>query len=70
MGAVTSLRLAYLALAVGLMGYGGLLIWLGLRRPRRPAGAPLRIVMVLAVLLAVVGVAVAVVLEARAARPW
>ena len=70
MGAVTLLRLAYLALAAGLMGLGGILVWLGVRRPRRPAGTPLRIVLTAVALLAVAGLAAAVVLEARAARPW
>ncbi len=64
------LRLAYLMLAVGLMGFGGILAWLGLRRPRRPAGSPLRIVMTLAVLLAAAGVATAIALEGRATQPW
>ncbi|MBI2468912.1 MAG: hypothetical protein HYV62_14055 [Candidatus Rokubacteria bacterium] len=67
---MTSLRLAYLALAAGLMLYGALLGWLGLRRPSRPAGPPLRLVMVLALLVAVAGVAAAVLLEARAAQSW
>lgn len=67
---MTSLRLAYLALSVGLMGFGGVLVWLGLRRPSRPASSPLRVLMTLAILLAVAGVAGAIVLEARAARPW
>lgn len=67
---MTSLRLAYLALATGLMVYGALLGWLGLRRPPRPAGTPLRLVMVLALLVAVAGVAAAVLLEARAAQAW
>lgn len=67
---VTSLRLAYLAFAVGLMVYGVILGWLGLRRPARPAGTPLRLVMALAVLVAVAGAAAAVILEARASQPW
>jgi len=70
MGAVTSLRLAYLAFAIGLMGFGGILTWLGLRRPSRPAGTPLRLVMALALVLAAAGMVAAVVLEARAGRPW
>ncbi len=67
---MTSLRLGYLALAAGLMVYGALLGWLGLRRPSRPAGPPLRLVMVLALLVAVAGAAAAVLLEARAAQSW
>jgi hypothetical protein len=68
-GAVTRLWLAYLALAGGLMAYGGLLIALGLRRPPRPAGTPLRLTMALALLVAVAGIAAAVILEARASQP-
>ena len=67
---MTALRLAYLAFSVGLMTFGGILAGLGVRRPSRPAGTPLQIVMALAVLLAVVGMVAAVVLEARAAKPW
>ncbi len=67
---MSALRLAYLALAGGLMVYGGLLLWLGFRRPPRPAGTPLRLVMALAVLIAVAGTAAAVILEAQASRPW
>jgi hypothetical protein len=67
---VTTLRLAYAALAVGLLVYGGILLGLGFRRPPRPAGRGLRAVMVLAVLTAVAGTAAAVLLEARAAQPW
>ena len=70
MGAVFALRLAYLALALGLTTLGGILIGLGLRRPVRPATTLLRVVLVLAAGLAVAGVVAAVVLEARAARPW
>jgi hypothetical protein len=69
-GAVTGLWLAYFALAGGLMAYGGILIALGLRRPPRPAGTPLRLAMAVALLVAVAGTAAAAILEARAARPW
>jgi len=69
-GAVAGLWLAYLALAGGLMAYGALLIALGFRHPPRPAGMPLRLVMALALLLAVAGTAAAVILEARASQPW
>jgi hypothetical protein len=67
---VGGLWLAYLTLSVGLMASGGILVALGLRRPSRPAGTGLRLVMALAVLLAVAGTAAAVILEAKAARPW
>ena len=65
------LRLAYLALALGLMGFGAIWAWLGARRsaeaplPRRP-----RLAAVLFLLLAVGGTVAAVILEGRAARPW
>ena len=67
---MAGLWLAYLALAGGLMAYGALLIALGFRHPPRPAGMPLRLVMALALLLAVAGTAAAVILEARASQPW
>jgi fatty acid desaturase len=64
------LRLAYLALALGLMGFGAIWAWLGFRReatglPRGP-----RLVAALFLLLAVGGTVLAVILEGRAARPW
>ena len=52
------------------MVYGAILAWLGVRRPSRPAGRPLRVVMALAVLVAVAGATAAVILEARLASPW
>lgn len=64
------LRLAYLALALGLMGFGALWGWLGLRRG---AGSPppgSRMAAALLLLLAVGGTVAAVILEGRAARPW
>ncbi|MBI3456149.1 MAG: hypothetical protein HY002_10225 [Candidatus Rokubacteria bacterium] len=64
------LRLAYLGLAAGLVVYGAILLWLGFRRPSRPAGTLLRLVMGLAVLVALAGTAAAVILEARASQPW
>jgi hypothetical protein len=67
---MSALRLAYLGLAGGLMAYGAILLWQGLRRPSRPAGAPLRLVMALVLLVAAAGTAAAVILEAQAARPW
>jgi hypothetical protein len=64
------LRLAYLALALGLMGFGATWGWLGLR----PAGESLprgsRLVAALFLLVAVSGTVAAVILEGRAARPW
>jgi fatty acid desaturase len=67
---VDPLRLAYLALALGLMGFGAIWGWLGLRRtagtPRRGA----RMAAALFLLLAVGGTVAAVILEGRAARPW
>ena len=64
------LRLAYLALALGLMGFGAIWGWLGLR----PAGESLprgsRFVAALFLLVAVSGTVAAVILEGRAARPW
>jgi hypothetical protein len=64
------LRLAYLALSLGLMGFGALWGWLGVRRsavglPRGP-----RVAAALFLLLAVGGTVAAVLLEGRAARPW
>ena len=64
------LRLAYLALALGLMGFGAVWGWLGACRsagalPRGP-----RVVAALFLLLAVGGTVAAVLLEGRAARPW
>jgi hypothetical protein len=67
---VSALRLAYLALAGGLLLYGASLLWLGMRRPFRPAGTPVRLLMALAVLVAVAGTVAAAILEAQAARPW
>ncbi len=65
-----SLRLAYLGLALGLLGFGGALLWLGLRRPTRPVETPLRVLMGLAVALAAAGTTAAVILEGRVASPW
>jgi hypothetical protein len=66
---VTGLRLAYLGLAVGLMAYGAVLLWLGLRRPPRPASTPLRVVMALALVAAILGTVAAAILEGPAPRP-
>ena len=64
------LRLAYLALALGLMGFGA--IWAGWASAARPTGLPRgpRLVAALFLLLAVGGTVLAVILEGRAARPW
>jgi hypothetical protein len=69
MFAAMALRLAYLAFSVGLLVFGAALGWLGLRRPPRPAGPGLRIVMACAILAAVAGAAAAAVMEARVPRP-
>lgn len=67
---LSALRLAYLGLAGGLMVYGAILLWLGLRRPSRPGGTRLRLAMAAALLVAVAGTVAAVILEAQASRPW
>jgi hypothetical protein len=67
---VNALRLAYLALAVGLMGFGALWCWLGLRRAPGPPPRATRLVAGLLLLVAAAGTLGAVVLEHRAARPW
>ncbi|HWC04320.1 MAG TPA: hypothetical protein VHF87_16315 [Methylomirabilota bacterium] len=64
------LRLAYLALAVGLMGFGVVWGWLGLwRTAESPPRGP-RLAAALLLLVAVGGTVAAVILENRAARPW
>jgi hypothetical protein len=64
-----TLRLAYLALALGLMGFGVIWGWLALRRPASLPRGP-RFAALLLLLLAVAGTVGAVILEGRAARPW
>ena len=64
------LRLAYLALALGLMGFGAIWGWLGARGPAAALPLRPRLAAVLFLLLAVGGTVVAVILEGRAARPW
>ncbi|MGH7319397.1 MAG: hypothetical protein ACRELA_07210 [Candidatus Rokuibacteriota bacterium] len=64
------LWLSYLALASGLMTFGGALSWLGFRRPPRPAEMSLRVVVALGGLVAVAGAVAAAILEARAVQPW
>jgi hypothetical protein len=64
------LRLAYLALALGLMGFGAIWAWLGLRHVGEPLPRGPRIAAALLLLVAVGGTVAAVILEGRAARPW
>jgi hypothetical protein len=64
------LRLAYLALAVGLMGFGVIWAWQGIRRISGPTPLSSRVAAALFLLLAVGGTVAAVILEGRAARPW
>jgi hypothetical protein len=69
---VDHLRLAYGALALGLMGFGAIWIWggSGLRRPARRLPGVARWTAVLLLLLAAGGTAAVIVLEGAAARPW
>jgi hypothetical protein len=67
---VDQLRLAYLALALGLMGFGAIWGWLGARRPPDSLPRGPRLAALLLLLLAVGGTVLAVILEGRAARPW
>lgn len=64
------LRLGYLALALGLMGFGAIWGWLGLRGSAEGLPRGPRLVAALFLLLAVGGTVLAVILEGRAARPW
>lgn len=64
------LRLAYLALAVGLMGFGAVWAWLALRGGTGPLPRGPRLVAALLLLIAAGGTVAAVILEGRAARPW
>lgn len=64
------LRLAYLALGGGLAVFGAIFVWQALRRQMAPSPWSIRIVLALALLVAVGGTAAAVVLEARAAYPF
>ena len=64
------LYLAYLGLGGGLLVAGLLLVWLGVRRPRRPAGAPIRLGLAVALLAAAAGAVGAALLEAWSAEPW
>lgn len=70
LAAVDHLRFAYLALALGLMGFGAVWCWLGLRRGGRTPTRGSRVAAALFLLLAVGGTVAAVILEGRAARPW
>jgi hypothetical protein len=67
---VDSLRWAYLALALGLMGFGAIWGWLGLRRAAGSLPLGPRVAAAVLLLLAVGGTVAAVILEGRAARPW
>jgi hypothetical protein len=62
--------MAYLALAVGLMGFGAIWVWQGARRRGGSTARGSRVAAVLFLLLAVGGTVAAVILEGRAARPW
>jgi hypothetical protein len=64
------LRLAYSALALGLMGFGAIWAGLGVRRLGGSPPRSSRLAAVLFLLLAVGGTVAAVILEGRAARPW
>lgn len=64
------LRFAYLALSLGLMGFGAVWGWLGARRSTEARGRAPQLVALLFLLLAVGGTVAAVILEGRAARPW
>jgi hypothetical protein len=64
------LWLAYLALALGLMGFGAVWGWLGARHSAEALPRGPRLVALLFLLLAVGGTVAAVILEGRAARPW
>ena len=64
------LRLAYLALGLGLMGFGAIWGWLGLRRVVGTPTRGARMAAALFLLLAVGGTVAAVILEGRAVRPW
>lgn len=67
---VDPLRLAYLALALGLMGFGAIWAWQGIRRVRGATPLHSRVAAALFLLLAAGGTVAAVILEGRAARPW
>jgi fatty acid desaturase len=67
---VDPLRLAYLALALGLMGFGAIWGWLGVRRAAGSLSRGSRVAAVLFLVLAVGGTVAAVILQGRAARPW
>ena len=67
---MTTLGAAYLALGGGLTAFGAILLWQGLRRQAGRSSWPLRAAMALALVVAVAGMVAAVILEARAARPF
>jgi hypothetical protein len=64
------LRLAYSALAIGLMGFGAIWSWQGIRRQSGATPLGSRVAVAIFLLLAAGGTVAAVVLEGRAARPW
>lgn len=68
-GAVDRLRLAYLALALGLMGFGALWSWLALRRTPGPLPRVPRRLALLLLLLAVGGLVAALLLQPPAGLP-
>jgi uncharacterized membrane protein YidH (DUF202 family) len=67
---VTALGTAYLALGGGLTAFGAILVWQALRRQAGPSSWPLRAAMAVALVVAVAGMVAAVILEARATRPF
>jgi hypothetical protein len=64
------LRLAYLALSVGMMAFGAIWGWLGARGPAQGLPRGPRLLALLGLLVAAGGTVLAVILEGRAARPW
>lgn len=65
-----ALRLAYAALALGLMGFGAVWSWVGARGAGGPPPRGARLAAALFLLLAVAGSVAAALLEGRGARPW
>ena len=67
---MTGLWTAYLALGGGLATFGAILVWQGLRGQAGRSSWPLRALMAIALVVATAGMVAAVLLEARAARPF
>jgi len=67
---VNWLRVAYLALGGGLGAFGAILVWQGVRHHVGRSSWPLRALMAIALVVATAGMVAAVLLEARAARPF